>query len=63
MSPLELLIRQFDEQIFDIKAAICSNRISSFDEYKMLVGKLNGYLSAKESTEELQRRLDFGDDD
>jgi len=47
MTVLELLIKQIDEKVEQLQDAVCSERISSFEEYKKLCGEIHGLLTAR----------------
>lgn len=62
MTTFEVIIKNIDEKLEQLKTVVCSERISSFDGYKRICGEIHGLTTAKEFILEVKHRLEHSDD-
>jgi len=62
MNYLEVAIKQIDEKTQQLLAAICSNKITSFEEYKYLCGEVQGLYIARGYILDLKDQMEQFDD-
>ena len=62
MNALEVLIKQADEKVGQLKDYLAEGRAESFEEYKKLCGEVRGLLIMRGYTLDLKQRLETSDD-
>ena len=63
MDALEVLTKQTDEKVLQIKHYLSEGKAESFEEYKRLCGEIRGLLTARGYILDLQQNLENADDD
>lgn len=63
MDALEVLTKQTDEKVSQIKDYLSEGKAESFEEYKRLCGEIRGLLTARGYILDLQQNLENADDD
>lgn len=63
MDALEVLTKQTDEKVLQIKDYLSEGKAESFEEYKRLCGEIRGLLTARGYILDLQQNLENADDD
>ena len=59
----EILLKQVDEKVQQLLGAVCSNKITSFEEYKYLCGEIQGLYVARGYILDLKDQMEQYDDD
>ena len=62
MDAFEILIKQADEKVQQLKDYLAEGRAESFEEYKKLCGEVRGLLSMRGYVLDLKQRLENSDD-
>ena len=62
MDGFEILIKQADEKIEQLKEYLAEGRAESFKEYKKLCGEVRGLLIMRGYVLDLKQRLEKSDD-
>lgn len=62
MNALEVLVKQADEKIEQLKDYLAEGRAESFEEYKKLCGEVRGLLIMRGYTLDLKQTLENSDD-
>ena len=62
MTGLEVLLKQIDEKVQQLKDSIINGNIEKFEDYKKLCGEVRGLLTAREYTLDLKDRLETSDE-
>jgi hypothetical protein len=62
MDAFEILIKQADEKIEQLKEYLAEGKAESFEEYKKLCGEIRGLLIMRGYTLDLKQRLETSDD-
>lgn len=62
MNVFDILIKQADEKIDQLKEHLSSGRAESFEEYKKLCGEIRGLLIMRGYTLDLKIRMENTDD-
>ena len=62
MDAFEVLIKQADEKIEQLKDWLADGKAESFEEYKKLCGEIRGLLIMRGYTLDLKQRLENSDD-
>jgi hypothetical protein len=62
MDGFEILIKQADEKIEQLKEYLAEGRAESFEEYKKLCGEVRGLLIMRGYVLDLKQRLEKSDD-
>jgi hypothetical protein len=62
MDAFEVLIKQADEKIEQLKDFLAEGKAESFEEYKKLCGEVRGLLIMRGYTLDLKQRLENSDD-
>lgn len=63
MDALEVLTKQTDEKVSQIKDYLSEGKAETFEEYKRLCGEIRGLLTARGYILDLQQNLENADDD
>ena len=63
MDAFEVLTKQTDEKVAQIKDFLSEGKAESFEEYKRLCGEIRGLLTARGYILDLQQTLENVDDD
>ena len=63
MDALEVLTKQTNEKVSQIKDYLSEGKAESFEEYKRLCGEIRGLLTARGYILDLQQNLENVDDD
>lgn len=63
MDALEVLTKQTDEKVSQIKDYLSEGKAESFEEYKRLCGEIRGLLTARGYILDLKQNLENSDDD
>ena len=63
MDALEVLTKQTDEKVSQIKDYLSEGKAESFEEYKRLCGEIRGLLTARGYILDLKQNLENADDD
>ena len=58
MTELELLVKQFDEKINQLKDAVVLGNYESFEDYKKSCGEIRGLLIAKGYILDLKEKME-----
>ena len=62
MDAFEILIKQADEKVQQLKDYLAEGRAESFEEYKKLCGEVRGLLIMRGYVLDLKQRLENSDD-
>jgi uncharacterized protein YaaR (DUF327 family) len=62
MTELELLIKQLDEKIAQLKEAVILGNYEKFEDYKRSCGEIRGLLIARGYVLDLKEKLEKSDD-
>jgi uncharacterized protein YaaR (DUF327 family) len=62
MTELELLIKQLDEKIAQLKEAVIIGNYENFEDYKKSCGEIRGLLIARGYVLDLKDKLEKSDD-
>lgn len=62
MNALEVLIKQADEKVEQLKDFLAEGRAESFEEYKKLCGEVRGLLTMRGYTLDLKQTMENSDD-
>jgi hypothetical protein len=62
MDAFEILIKQADEKVEQLKEYLSEGRAESFEEYKKLCGEVRGLLIMRGYVLDLKQRLENSDD-
>jgi len=62
MNALEVIIRDLDEKVDQIKEFMAAGRASSFEEYKQMCGEIRGLLTARSYSQDLLSNLENMDE-
>ena len=62
MTELELLIKQLDEKIAQLKEAVILGNYEKFEDYKRSCGEIRGLLIARGYVLDLKDKLENSDD-
>ena len=60
---LQLLAEKLDDRVLQLQEAIADGNAADFAEYKKLCGEIQGLLTARLFTTDLQERLKDSDDE
>ena len=63
MDSLEVIVKQTDDKISQLKDYLSNGRVTSFEEYKSLCGEIRGLLIARGYALDLQQHLEKIDDE
>jgi hypothetical protein len=62
MDAIDVLVRQTDEKVAQLKDYLADGRVETFDEYKKLCGEIKGLLTARGYALDLQQTMENSDD-
>lgn len=62
MDHFEILVKQADEKIEQLKEFLAEGKANSFEEYKKLCGEVRGLLIMRGYTLDLKHRMETMDD-
>jgi hypothetical protein len=62
MDVFEVLVKQADEKIEQLKEYLAEGKAESFEEYKKLCGEVRGLLIMRGYTLDLKQRMENADD-
>ena len=62
MTELELLVKQLDEKIAQLKEAVILGNYDKFEEYKKTCGEIRGLLIARGYVLDLKDRMENSDE-
>ena len=62
MDAFEILIKQADEKIEQLKDHLADGKAESFEDYKKLCGEVRGLLIMRGYTLDLKQRMENADD-
>ena len=62
MNAFEVLVKQTDEKITDLKEYLSAGRAGTLEEYKGICGEIKGLLIARGYALDLKQKLEFADD-
>ena len=62
MDAFEILIKQADEKIDQLKDFLAEGKAESFEDYKKLCGEVRGLLIMRGYTLDLKQRMENADD-
>ena len=62
MNAFDILIKQADEKIEQLKDYLAEGKAETFEEYKKLCGEVRGLLIMRGYTLDLKQRLETSDD-
>ena len=62
MDVIEVLVKQSDEKVAQLKDYLAEGRAESFEEYKKLCGEIKGLLTARGYALDLQQTMEKMDD-
>ena len=60
---LQHLCRKIDDRVLQLQEAMSAGSAQDYAEYKRMVGEIQGLLTARFETRDLQERLKESDDD
>lgn len=63
MTGIELLIKQADEKVEQLKEALATGSAKDYEEYRAMCGEIKGLLTMKMYTKDLQQRVENSDDE
>jgi hypothetical protein len=63
MMALDILVKQIDEKIAQLKEAVTTGNFEVFEEYKRTCGEIRGLLVARGYALDLKDRLEKADDE
>mgnify|MGYP003340517593 CR=1 FL=1 len=63
MNALEVIVKQSDEKISQLKDYLSEGKAKSFEEYKALCGEIRGLLIARGYTLDMRQNLERMDDE
>lgn len=63
MIALDILVKQIDEKIAQLKEAVTTGNFEVFEEYKRTCGEIRGLLVARGYALDLKDRLEKADDE
>jgi hypothetical protein len=63
MIALDILVKQLDEKIAQLKEAVTTGNFEVFEEYKKTCGEIRGLLVARGYALDLKDRLEKADDE
>lgn len=61
MDIFDVLVEQIDDKVKQLQEAVCSERISSFEEYKTLCGEIKGLSVARGYILDLKDKVEIDD--
>jgi hypothetical protein len=61
MSHFDYLLKEYQERIEQLTAALSRNQVSSYEEYKYVCGQIRGLEAACGLIEDLKKRLENSD--
>ena len=62
MDVIDVLVKQSDEKIVQLKEYLAEGRAENFEEYKKLCGEIKGLLTARGYALDLQQTMEKLDD-
>jgi uncharacterized protein YaaR (DUF327 family) len=62
MTELEIVVKQIDEKVEQLKEALVNGNFVSFEEYKKACGEIRGLLTARGYALDLKDRLENSDE-
>lgn len=62
MDVFEVLVKQTDEKVAQLKDHLAEGKASSFEEYKRLCGEIRGLLLARGYIVDLQQKMEYSDE-
>ena len=62
MDVIDVLVKQTDEKVVQLKNYLSEGRVETFDEYKKLCGEIKGLLIARGYALDLQQTMENSDD-
>jgi hypothetical protein len=62
MTGLDVLLKNIDEKVQQLKDSITNGNVEKFEDYKKLCGEVRGLLTAREYTLDLKDRLESSDE-
>ena len=62
MDAFEILIKQADEKVEQLKDYLADGKAESYEQYKKLCGEIRGLLIMRGYTLDLKQRLEYSDD-
>lgn len=62
MDAFEILIKQADEKVEQLKDYLADGKAESYEQYKKLCGEIRGLLIMRGYTLDLKQRLETSDD-
>jgi hypothetical protein len=62
MTGLDVLLKNVDEKVQQLKDSITNGNVEKFEDYKKLCGEVRGLLTAREYILDLKDRLENSDE-
>lgn len=62
MDAFEVLIKQIDEKVDQLRDYLADGKIEAFEDYKRLCGEIRGLLTAKGYAKDLKQKLESLDE-
>ena len=62
MDAFEVLVKQTDEKVAQLKEHLAEGKATSFEEYKRLCGEIRGLLLARGYVIDLQQKMEYSDE-
>jgi hypothetical protein len=62
MDIIEVLVKQSDEKVAQLKDYLADGRVENFEEYKKLCGEIKGLLTVRGYALDLQQTMENSDD-
>lgn len=63
MTEIDILVQQVTDKVHQLTEHICSNKVTSFDEYKYLCGEVQGLLAVRGYALDLKDKMERYDDE
>lgn len=58
MDAFDVVVKHIDEKVTQLKDAVCSERIESFEVYKQMCGEIRGLQTARGYVLDMKDKLD-----
>lgn len=62
MDAFDMLLKELDDKLAQLKEFLAEGKAETFEDYKRLCGEIRGLLTAKDYTIALKRRLETLDE-
>lgn len=62
MDALEVLVKQIDEKVEQLREFLAQGRAETYEEYKRMCGEIKGLLIARGNTLDLKHNMEHSDE-